>query len=80
MPTSRDITEVGSLQIITVVADDASNNDTLVASLECRFEAVGIQFTADMARMRCCPHIIHLSASEVCFLPVSSQFLDSLLV
>ena len=47
------------------MADNASNNDTLVQSLESRFHAESIPFVASDARMRCLPHTIHLVAMEV---------------
>lgn len=47
------------------MADNATNNDTLVRSLESRFKAESIPFKASDARMRCLPHTIHLAAMEV---------------
>ncbi|TEB20234.1 hypothetical protein FA13DRAFT_1575090, partial [Coprinellus micaceus] len=51
--------------IIALVMDNATNNDTLVQSLEVRFTAAGIPFSATNARMRCIPHIIHLAALQL---------------
>lgn len=45
--------------------DNASNNDTMVESLEKCCKAHGIQFSAAVARMRCLPHTIHLAALQV---------------
>jgi hypothetical protein len=53
------------LQIIAVVMDNASNNNTMMASLERRCEQLGIQFSAQEARMRCMPHTVHLAALKV---------------
>jgi len=53
------------LQIIAIVMDNASNNNTLMTSLERRCEQRGVQFPAQDARMRCMPHTIHLAAIKV---------------
>jgi hypothetical protein len=45
--------------------DNASNNNTLMISLEKRFEERGIPFSAQDARMRCMPHTVHLAAIKV---------------
>lgn len=45
--------------------DNASNNDTLVEGIEARCRAVGIPFSAQLARLRCTPHVIHLAALKV---------------
>jgi hypothetical protein len=45
--------------------DNASNNDTLIKSIEARCQAIGILFSARDARMRCMPHTIHLAALKV---------------
>jgi len=50
------------LQIIAIVMDNASNNNTLMTSLERRCEQRGVLFSAQDARMRCMPHTIHLAA------------------
>ncbi|TDL15320.1 hypothetical protein BD410DRAFT_732882, partial [Rickenella mellea] len=49
-------------KVITVVADNATNNDTLMESLEERCESRGIPFSAVEARMRCMPHTVRLAA------------------
>ncbi|KAI0279967.1 hypothetical protein BC826DRAFT_880057, partial [Russula brevipes] len=48
-------------KIIAIVMDNASNNNTLMTSLEQRCEQRGIRFSAQEARMRCMPHTIHLA-------------------
>ena len=45
--------------------DNATNNNTLMTSLERRCEEQGIPFSAQDARMRCMPHTIHLAAIKV---------------
>ena len=45
--------------------DNASNNDTLMAVLEARYQAEGINFSAKDSRMRCMPHTIHLASLKV---------------
>jgi len=52
-------------QIIAIVMDNASNNDTLMTSLESQCEERNIPFSAKNARMRCMPHMIHLAAIKV---------------
>jgi hypothetical protein len=51
--------------------DNASNNDTLIASFAQRCDAESITFSAKDARMRCMPHTVHLAA-----LQVFAMFLD----
>jgi hypothetical protein len=53
------------LQIIAIMMDNASNNNTMMLSLERRCQQRGIQFSAQDARMRCMPHTIHLAAIKV---------------
>ncbi|KAI0685700.1 hypothetical protein BC835DRAFT_1289628, partial [Cytidiella melzeri] len=48
--------------IVGLNMDNASNNDTLMHSLEERCIEQGIDFSASEARMRCMPHTIHLVA------------------
>jgi hypothetical protein len=48
-----------------VVCDDATNNDTLLKSLENRCAAEGIDFSHKKARIHCLPHIVHLSAMQL---------------
>ncbi|KAI0281548.1 hypothetical protein BC826DRAFT_876907, partial [Russula brevipes] len=52
-------------KIIAIVMDNASNNNTLMTSLEQRCEQRGIRFSAQEARMRCMPHTIHLAAIKL---------------
>jgi hypothetical protein len=52
-------------QIIAIVMDNASNNNTLMTSLERRHEQRGFVFSAQGARMQCMPHTIHLAAIKV---------------
>ncbi|KAG2107773.1 hypothetical protein BD769DRAFT_1305308, partial [Suillus cothurnatus] len=47
--------------IMGVVCDDATNNDTLLKSLENRCAAEGIDFSHKKACIHCLPHIVHLS-------------------
>jgi hypothetical protein len=53
------------LQVIAIVMDNASNNNTLMMVLESRCQQQGISFSAQDARMRCMPHTIHLAAIKV---------------
>ena len=53
------------LQIIAIVMDNASNNNTLMVSLEQRHQKQGILFLAQDARMQCIPHTIHFAAIKV---------------
>jgi hypothetical protein len=55
-------------QVIAIVMDNASNNNTLMTSLERRCQQRGVAFSAQDARMRCMPHTIHLAAIKVLFL------------
>jgi len=52
-------------QIIAIVMDNASNNNTLITSLERRCQQQGIEFSAQDACMQCMPHTIHLAAIKV---------------
>jgi hypothetical protein len=54
-------------QIIAIVMDNASNNNTLMTSLESRCQQRGISFSAQDSRMRCMPHTIHLAAIKVLY-------------
>ena len=47
--------------------DNASNNDTMMQSIETRCSEIRIEFHANQARMRCMPHTIHLAAIKACF-------------
>jgi hypothetical protein len=52
-------------QVITIVMDNASNNNTLMTSLEQQCEEQGIPFSAQDAQMCCMPHTVHLAAIKV---------------
>ena len=60
--------------------DNATNNDTLTTSIETRCHALGIEFSARHARMRCMPHTIHLAALKVWFLLIVCKIYSSLLL
>ena len=52
-------------QIIAIVMDNASNNNTLMTSLEQPCQECGISFSAKDACMHCMPHTVHLAAIKV---------------
>lgn len=52
-------------KVIAVVADNATNNDTMMAALEEKHKEHGIKFKAKDARCRCMPHTVHLAAMKV---------------
>ncbi|KAF8054682.1 hypothetical protein FPV67DRAFT_1439648, partial [Lyophyllum atratum] len=52
-------------RIISLVMDNASNNNTLAVGIENRCYENNIPFTAGDARMRCMPHTIHLAALKL---------------
>ncbi|GBE83702.1 hypothetical protein SCP_0507580 [Sparassis crispa] len=52
-------------RIQAVIADNATNNDTLLVSLERHFTAKGIPFREKLAQLRCMPHTVHLAALEL---------------
>jgi len=45
--------------------DNASNNNTLMVSLEKRCSERGVPFSVTNARMRCLPHTVHLSVIKL---------------
>ena len=53
------------MQILAVVADNAANNDTIMAELETLFCRVTISFSAKRSCLQCTPHTVHLSAVKV---------------
>ena len=53
------------MQILAVIADNASNNNTMMEELETLFHKVAIPFSAKTSRLRCTPHTVHLSAMKV---------------
>jgi len=52
-------------RVIAIVMDNASNNNTLMTSLERRCHERGVPFSAQDARMRCMPHTVHLAAIKL---------------
>jgi hypothetical protein len=54
------------MQILAIVADNATNNDSMMVELEALFCHIGIPFSAKASRLQCTPHTIHLSAMKVC--------------
>ena len=60
--------------------DNASNNNTLMTSLESRCQQQGISFSAQDARMRCMPHTIHLAAIKVSQFMFLDHYGSSLIV
>ena len=53
------------MQILAVVADNATNNNTMMAELETLFCRVAIPFSAKRSCLWCTPHTVHLSAIKV---------------
>jgi hypothetical protein len=53
-------------EIIALVMDNATNNDTLALGIQTRSLDAGFYFSAVDSRMRCMPHTIHLAAIKVC--------------
>jgi hypothetical protein len=51
--------------VLTIMADNASNNDTMCEALQALCEKEGITFKAQWARLRCMPHTTHLSALAI---------------
>jgi hypothetical protein len=54
-----------ALKVIAIVCDNASNNETMMRALEEHYTQRGVAFSAKWARIRCVPHILHLSATHV---------------
>jgi hypothetical protein len=52
-------------QVITIVMDNTSNNNTLVTSLEQRCKEWGVPFSAQDAQMCCMPHTVYLATIKV---------------
>ncbi|KAF8487446.1 hypothetical protein DFH94DRAFT_609932, partial [Russula ochroleuca] len=48
-------------RIIAIVMDNASNNNTMMTSLERQHQKQDIYFSAEDAHMQCMPHTIHLA-------------------
>jgi hypothetical protein len=53
------------LQIMAIMTDNASNNDTLVGGIVERAKKQGISMNGDWVRLRCMPHTVHLAALKV---------------
>jgi hypothetical protein len=62
---SRAIIDLQHFQVIAIVSDNAQNNDTMMDKLEILYRAAGIPFLRQWARIRCIPHVLHLSATKV---------------
>ena len=60
-----NVHSLNDLQVIAIVMDNASNNNTLMSSLKRRCKEQGVLFSAQDARMRCMPHTVHLAAIKV---------------
>src|SRR5882757_7506772 len=52
-------------RVLAIMADNASNNDTMCKALQVLCEKEGIAFKARWARLWCMPHTTHLSALVV---------------
>lgn len=52
-------------RVLAIMADNASNNDTMCEELQKLCEQEDISFNAQWARLRCLPHTTHLSALVV---------------
>ena len=52
-------------QIMAIMMDNASNNDTMMEAIESRCHEAGIEFSAKKSHMCCMPHTIHLAAIKV---------------
>ena len=64
-------------QVIAITMDNASNNNTLMTSLERRCQQWGVIFSAQDAHMWCMPHTIHLAAIKVSFSVIVSYLLST---
>ncbi|KAJ8456982.1 hypothetical protein ONZ45_g18499 [Pleurotus djamor] len=53
---------VGKRKVVAIVMDNASNNDTLMSTLEGLHHQFGYDFPAKSSRLRCIPHTVHLAA------------------
>ena len=53
-------------QIIVIMMDNASNNDTMMESIESQCCEAGIKFSAQKSHLHCMPHTIPLVAIKVC--------------
>ena len=62
--TLSSLTKVS--QIMAIMMDNASNNDTMMEAIESQCHEAGIKFSAQKSRMHCMLHTIHLAAIKVC--------------
>jgi hypothetical protein len=53
------------LQIMAIMTDNASNNNTLVDGIVERAKKQGVSMNGDWVRLRCMPHTVHLAALKV---------------
>jgi hypothetical protein len=54
-----------SLQIMGIMTDNASNNNTMVDGIVARAKNQGISMNGNWVRLRCMPHTVHLAALKV---------------
>jgi hypothetical protein len=66
--------------IITINADNASNNDTMVEHLATLLRQDFIDFSPLHARMQCMPHTVHLAALEVLQCQIDYFYLETTLI
>ncbi|KAJ7030509.1 hypothetical protein C8F04DRAFT_961456, partial [Mycena alexandri] len=50
--------------VLGIMMDNASNNDTLVAAIEQKCLEKNIKFSAQISRLRCMPHTVHLAVLQ----------------
>ena len=51
-----------------ISSDDATNNDTIMESLELLLAGDGIEFSVEETHVHCMPHSVHLAAMS--FIPI----------
>ncbi|KAK0229619.1 hypothetical protein EDD85DRAFT_730346, partial [Armillaria nabsnona] len=52
-------------KIITMMLDNASNNDALIQGIESRCHKEGIRFDLRLSHLQCMPHMVHLAAIKL---------------
>ncbi|KAG0696658.1 hypothetical protein DFH29DRAFT_812742 [Suillus ampliporus] len=52
-------------QVMAIVCDNVSNNDTLLQALREKCANEGIDFSAKHSCIHCLPHIVHLAAMQL---------------
>jgi hypothetical protein len=52
-------------QVMAIVCDNASNNDTLLQALREKCADEGINFSTTHSYIHCLPHIVHLAAMQL---------------